>query len=292
MVNNKFHFNCQDNGILNKNNINFFNSIDKNNIFLSGHSSGAHFIYSFILGGPPDINFKVLNNYKIKAISCSGASLRKNIFDFNIERPNIDNNKEYNIRLEENLPSLLHVSGEYDTALWSFDGENCSMKTPYNCFENGKSEINFIYLLYKLNRLPVPFKIDEDGYLIRPDGPVLPIWNENSNSKPSVLKKWADKLGKEYEEYSKERMNDYIINFSDNNSELGQKVLIGMRIKNECHHHLTDYKIEFFNMFINNKSVQDFFEKTKKRLYPYQKQRCNYDNVSKSTCNKKIWCFV
>ena len=59
-------------------------NIDPENIFGVGHSSGAIFLISFVLGGPLDLPHVSFNDtYAFKAISVSGGStLRKGIVDF------------------------------------------------------------------------------------------------------------------------------------------------------------------------------------------------------------------
>ncbi|MDZ7684505.1 MAG: hypothetical protein U5O39_05465 [Gammaproteobacteria bacterium] len=59
-------------------------NIDPNEIFGVGHSSGAIFLISYVLGGPADLTEVSINDtYTFKAISVTGGStFRKGIVDF------------------------------------------------------------------------------------------------------------------------------------------------------------------------------------------------------------------
>ena len=86
-------------------------NIDPENIFGVGHSSGAIFLISYVLGGPVDLTDVSINDtYTFKAISVTGGStLRKGIVDFKDNTPGT-------------LPSVLHIQGERDRGLW-FNGQ-------------------------------------------------------------------------------------------------------------------------------------------------------------------------
>ncbi len=81
-------------------------NIDPENIFGVGHSSGAIFLLSYVLGGPIDLtDISINDTYTFKAISVTGsATLRKGIVDFKENTP-------------ATLPSVLLIEGEQDGVL-------------------------------------------------------------------------------------------------------------------------------------------------------------------------------
>ena len=194
-------------------------NIDPENIFGWGHSSGAIFLMSYVLGGPVDLSDVSINDtYTFKAISITGAAtLRKGIVDFKENTP-------------ATLPSLLHIQGERDDGLW-FNGQ-----------ETGKSGINFMEFASAANGATII-----DGLRDTIHGLTYSVWDENDPSNPSSLERWAEHLDLEYsgdEEYSQY----YIYNFAPVTTS--ENVLIGMRIK-ECGHGLTadQYQSDFFRIF-------------------------------------------
>ncbi|MDZ7684506.1 MAG: hypothetical protein U5O39_05470 [Gammaproteobacteria bacterium] len=147
-------------------------NIDPDNVFGVGHSSGAIFLISYVLGGPTDLTeVSIDDDYNFKAISVSGGStLRKGIVDFKENTPDV-------------LPSVLHIQGERDKGLW-FNGE-----------ETGKRGVDFLEFAE-----PNPPTI-VDGLRDTRHGLTYSAWDENDPSDPSTLKKWADNLGLEYSDY-------------------------------------------------------------------------------------------
>ncbi|MBI80088.1 MAG: hypothetical protein CMQ51_06665 [Gammaproteobacteria bacterium] len=191
-------------------------NIDPSNIFGWGHSSGAIFLISYVLGGPVDLtNIEINNAYKFKAISVTGGStLRKGIVDFKENTPTT-------------LPSVLHIQGEEDGGLW------------FNGHETGKSDINFLQFASVSNGINII-----DGLRDTIHGLTYSAWDENTPSNPSTLERWSYHLGLEYsgyEEYNKY----YLYNFTPINNS--KNILIGLRIKN-CGHRLTvdQFQSSFF----------------------------------------------
>ncbi|MDG2087667.1 MAG: hypothetical protein P8J68_02900 [Arenicellaceae bacterium] len=194
-------------------------SIDPENIFGWGHSSGAIFLMSYVLGGPVDLTDASINDsYKFKAISVTGGStLRKGIVDFKENTP-------------ATLPSVLHIQGERDQGLW-FNGQ-----------EAGKGGINFLEFTTSANGSTIT-----DGLRDTIHGLTYSAWDENTPSNPSTLERWAAHHDLKYaghEEYSQY----YVYNFAPVTTS--EKVLIGMRIK-DCGHRLTvdQYQSDFFRTF-------------------------------------------
>ena len=148
-------------------------NIDPENIFGVGHSSGAIFLISYVLGGPIDLTDVSINDtYNFKAISVSGGStLRKGIVDFKENTP-------------ETLPSVLHIQGEQDAGLW-FNGQ-----------ETGKSGINFLEFASTANGLTIV-----DGLRDTIHGHTYSAWDENNPSNQSTLERWAEHLNLEYSGY-------------------------------------------------------------------------------------------
>jgi len=193
-------------------------NIDPGNIFGVGHSSGAIFLLSYVLGGPVDLTDVSINGtYTFKAISVTGGStLRKGIVDFKENTP-------------DTLPSVLHIQGERDKGLW-FNGE-----------ETGKSGINFLEFA-----TPSPPTII-DGLRDTAHGRTYSAWDENTPSNPSTLGKWAEHLNLEYSGYE-DYSQYYVYNFAPLTTS--ENVLVGMRIK-DCGHRLTadQYQSDFFRVF-------------------------------------------
>ena len=193
-------------------------NIDPENIFGVGHSSGAIFLISYVLGGPIDLTDVSINDtYNFKAISVSGGStLRKGIVDFKENTP-------------ETLPSVLHIQGERDKGLW-FNGQ-----------ETGKSGINFLEFATPFPPTIIAGLRDTDH------GLTYSAWDENTPSNPSSLQKWAEHLNLEYTGYE-EYSQYYIYNFAP--LTISEKVLVGMRIK-DCGHGLRagQYQSDFFRIF-------------------------------------------
>lgn len=193
--------------------------IDPENIFGVGHSSGAIFLFSFVLGGPVDLaDVSINDTYNFRAISVSGGStLRKGIVDFKENTPST-------------LPSVLHIQGERDQGLW-FNGQ-----------EMGKRGINFLEFASIENGLTIV-----DGLRDTIHGRTYSAWDENTPSNPSTLERWAAHLDLEYSGYE-EYLQYYLYNFSP--VATADSVLIGMRIK-DCGHGLAadQYQSDFFRIF-------------------------------------------
>jgi len=193
-------------------------NIDPENIFGVGHSSGAIFLISYVLGGPIDLTDVSINDtYTFKAISVTGGStLRKGIVDFKENTPGA-------------LPSVLHIQGERDKGLW-FNGQ-----------ETGKRAINFLEFA-----TPFPPTIN-DGLRDTIHGLTYSAWDENAPSNPSTLERWAEHLNLEYSGYE-DYSQYYLYNFAPVTTS--EKVLVGMRIK-DCGHGLTadQYQSGFFRIF-------------------------------------------
>ena len=193
-------------------------NIDPENIFGVGHSSGAIFLLSYVLGGPVDLTDVSINDtYTFKAISVTGGStLRKGVVDFKENTP-------------ATLPSVLHIQGERDKGLW-FNGQ-----------ETGKSGINFLEFA-----TPSPPTI-VDGLRDTVHGLTYSAWDENTPSNPSTLGRWAEHLNLEYSGYE-EYSQYFIYNFAPVTTS--ENVLVGVRIKN-CGHDLTadQYQSDFFRIF-------------------------------------------
>ncbi len=193
-------------------------NIDPENIFGVGHSSGAIFLISFVLGGPSDLTDVSLNDtYAFKAISVTGGStLRKGIVDFKGNTPST-------------LPSVLHMQGERDKGLW-FNGQ-----------ETGKTGTNFLEFA-----TPFPPTII-DGLRETAHGLTYSAWDENTPSNPSTLERWAEHLNLEYSGYE-EYSQYYVYDFTPVTT--AENVLIGMRIKDCGHGFRADqYQSDFFRIF-------------------------------------------
>ena len=193
-------------------------NIDPENIFGVGHSSGAIFLLSYVLGGPIDLTDVSINDtYTFKAISVSGGStLRKGIVDFKENTPGT-------------LPSVLHIQGERDKGLW-FNGQ-----------ETGKRGINFLEFA-----APSPPTI-LDGLRDTRHGRTYSAWDENTPSNPSTLQRWAEHLNLEYSGYE-EYLQYYVYNFAPVTTS--ENVLVGIRIKDCGHGFAADqYQSDFFRIF-------------------------------------------
>jgi poly(3-hydroxybutyrate) depolymerase len=193
-------------------------NIDPENIFGVGHSSGAIFLLSYVLGGPIDLTDVSINDtYTFKAISVSGGStLRKGIVDFKENTPGT-------------LPSVLHIQGERDKGLW-FNGQ-----------ETGKRGINFLEFA-----APSPPTI-LDGLRDTRHGRTYSAWDENTPSNPSTLERWAEHLNLEYSGYE-EYLQYYVYNFAPVTTS--ENVLVGIRIKDCGHGFAADqYQSDFFRIF-------------------------------------------
>ena len=208
-------------------------NIDPENIFGVGHSSGAIFLLSYVLGGPVDLTDVSINDtYAFKAISVTGGStFRKGIVDFKENTPGT-------------LPSVLHIQGEQDQGLW-FNGQ-----------ETGKSGIDFLEFA-----TPSPPKII-DGLRDQEHGLVYSAWDENTPSNPSTLGRWAEHLDLEYSGYE-EYSQYYIYNFTPITTS--ENVLVGMRIK-DCGHSFAagdgmgQYQSDFFRIFSEQNGVTAEFD--------------------------------
>jgi poly(3-hydroxybutyrate) depolymerase len=198
-------------------------NIDPENIFGVGHSSGAIFLLSYVLGGPVDLTDVSINDaYTFKAISVTGGStFRKGIVDFKDNTP-------------DTLPSVLHIQGERDQGLW-FNGQ-----------ETGKSGINFLDFASAANGATIV-----DGLRDTVHGQTYSAWDENTPSNPSTLGKWAEHLDLEYSGYE-DYSQYYIYNFTPISTS--ETVLVGMRIK-DCGHSFAagdgmgQYQSDFFRIF-------------------------------------------
>jgi len=198
-------------------------NIDPENIFGVGHSSGAIFLLSYVLGGPIDLgsdltDISINDSYTFKAISVTGAAtFRKGIADFKENTP-------------ATLPSVLHIMGEQDGGLW-FNGQ-----------ETGKSGINFLEFASVENGATII-----DGLRDTIHGLTYSAWDENTPSNPSTLQKWAEHLNLEYSGYE-EYSQYYLYNFAPVTTS--ENVLVGVRIK-DCGHRLTadQYQSDFFRIF-------------------------------------------
>jgi len=193
-------------------------NIDPENIFGVGHSSGAIFLISFVLGGPLDLPHVSFNDtYAFKAISVSGGStLRKEIVDF----------KENTLGT---LPSVLHIQGERDKGLW------------FNGREAGKRGLDFLEFA-----VPFPPAII-NGLRDTEHGLTYSAWDENTPSNPSTLGGWADHLNLEYSGY--EEYSQYFL-YKFTPVTTSENVLIGIRIK-DCGHGVAadQYQSDFFRIF-------------------------------------------
>ena len=193
-------------------------NIDPDNIFGVGHSSGAIFLLSYVLGGPPDLTDAGLNDtYAFKAISTTGGpGFRQGIVDFKENTPST-------------LPSVFHIQGELDGGLW-FNGQ-----------ETGKRGINFL----EFANFTPPEVVD--GFRETPHGRTYSAWDENTPSNPSTLQRWAEHLDLEYSGYE-EYSQYYLYNFPPVTTS--ENVLIGMRIK-DCPHVVAadQYQADFFRIF-------------------------------------------
>ena len=193
-------------------------NIDPDNIFGVGHSSGAIFLLSYVLGGPPDLTDAGLNDtYAFKAISTTGGpGFRQGIVDFKENTPNT-------------LPSVFHIQGELDGGLW-FNGQ-----------ETGKQGMDFL----EIANFQPPRVVD--GFRETPHGRTFSAWDENTPSNTSTLQRWAENLGLAYsgfEDYSQY----YLYNFPPVTTS--EHVLIGMRIK-DCPHvvRADQHQADFFRVF-------------------------------------------
>ena len=193
-------------------------NIDPENIFGVGHSSGAIFLLSYVLGGPIDLTDAGLNDtYSFRAISVTGGSdFREGIVDFKENTPST-------------LPSVFHIQGERDQGLW-FNGQ-----------ETGKRGINFQEFAN-----PSPPTII-DGLRETVHGRTYSAWDENTPSNPSTLQRWAEHLDLEYSGYE-EYSQYFLYNFPPVTTS--ENVLIGMRIK-DCGHGFSadQYQSDFFRIF-------------------------------------------
>ena len=204
-------------------------NIDPENIFGVGHSSGAIFLISFVLGGPSDLTDVSLNDsYAFKAISVSGGStLRKEIVDF-----------KQNTTIT--VPSVLHIQGERDKGLW-FNGQ-----------ETGKRGINFLEFAR-----PFPPTII-DGLRDTAHGLTYSAWDENTPSNPSTLERWAEHLDQEYSGY-KEYSEYFLYEFAPINAS--EKKLSGLRVK-DCGHGVAadQYQADFFRIFSKQNGDSEAFD--------------------------------
>ena len=194
-------------------------NIDPEKIFGVGHSSGAIFLLSYVLGGPVDLTDVSINDtYTFKAISVTGGStLRKGIVDFKENTP-------------ATLPSVLHIQGEQDAGLW-FNGQ-----------EKGKRGISFLEFASIENGSTII-----NGLRDTIHGLTYSAWDENTSSNPSTLERWAAHLDLEYSGYE-EYSQYFIYNFAPLTTS--ENVLVGVRIK-DCGHSLTadQYQSDFFRIF-------------------------------------------
>mgnify|MGYP001266220186 FL=1 len=194
-------------------------NIDPEKIFGVGHSSGAIFLLSYVLGGPVDlIDVSINDTYTFKAISVTGGStLRKGIVDFKENTP-------------ATLPSVLHIQGEQDAGLW-FNGQ-----------EKGKRGISFLEFASIENGSTII-----NGLRDTIHGLTYSAWDENTSSNPSTLERWAAHLDLEYSGYE-EYSQYFIYNFAPLTTS--ENVLVGVRIK-DCGHSLTadQYQSDFFRIF-------------------------------------------
>ena len=160
-------------------------NIDPEKIFGVGHSSGAIFLLSYVLGGPVDlIDVSINDTYNFKAISVTGGStLRKGIVDFKENTP-------------ATLPSVLHIQGEQDAGLW-FNGQ-----------EKGKRGISFLEFASIENGSTII-----NGLRDTIHGLTYSAWDENTSSNPSTLERWAAHLDLEYSGYE-EYSQYFIYNFA------------------------------------------------------------------------------
>ena len=178
-------------------------SIDPEKIFGVGHSSGAIFLLSYVLGGPTDLtDISINDTYKFRAISVKGGStFREGVVDFKENTPNT-------------LPSVLHIQGEQDKGLW------------FNGTETGKSGLNFLDFAQ-----PSP-PIILDGLRDTVHGRTYSAWDENTPSNTSTLERWATHLNLKYSGYE-DHLQYYLYNFAP--KAASDKILIGMRVK-DCGH--------------------------------------------------------
>jgi len=141
-------------------------NIDPESIFGVGHSSGAIFLLSYVLGGPVDLtDVKINDTYTFKAISVTGGStFRQGIVDFKENTP-------------DTLPSVLHIQGERDQGLW-FNGQ-----------ETGKRGLNFLEFAQAGNGTTII-----DGLRDTIHGRTYSAWDENTPSNPSTLGRWAEHM--------------------------------------------------------------------------------------------------
>ena len=194
-------------------------NIDPEKIFGVGHSSGAIFLLSYVLGGPTDLtDIRINDSYNFKAISVTGGStFRKGIVDFKENTPST-------------LPSVFHIQGERDQGLW-FNGQ-----------ETGKRGLNFLEFASAANGVTI-----EDGLRDTIHGRTFSAWDENNPANISTLERWAANLDLEYSGYD-EYLQYYIYNFAPRTSS--ENVLVGMRLKDCGHRLLADqYQSDFFRTF-------------------------------------------
>lgn len=208
-------------------------NIDPENIFAVGHSSGAIFLLSYVLGGPADLadlaDVSINDTYTFKAIAVTGGStFRKGIVDFKENTP-------------DTVPSVLHIQGEQDQGLW-FNGQ-----------ETGKRGLDFLEFASIENGATII-----DGLRDTEHGLTYSAWDENNPSNPSTLERWAEHLDLAYSGYE-DYSQYYVYNFAPVTTS--QKVLVGMRIK-DCGHRLTADQIQsgFFRIFSQQNGDMSAFD--------------------------------
>lgn len=204
-------------------------NIDASNIFGVGHSSGAIFLMSYVLGGPVDMAVNLNDRYTFKAISVTGGStLRKGIVDFKENTP-------------QRLPSVLHIQGERDQGLW------------FNGRESGKRGIDFLEFVSAANGTTIV-----DGLRETIHGRTYSAWDENVPANPSTLERWAAHLNLEYSGFE-EYAQYFIYNFRPVSAS--ENLLYGMRIK-DCGHRVAadSFQAEFFRVFAQRDGNSQAFE--------------------------------
>ncbi|MGI9258014.1 MAG: alpha/beta hydrolase family esterase [Gammaproteobacteria bacterium] len=201
-------------------------SIDPESIFGVGHSSGAIFLISYVLGGPVDLTDVDINDaYNFRAISVSGGStLRAGIVDFKENTP-------------DTLPSVLHIQGERDQGLW-FNGQ-----------ETGKRGLDFLKFVTASNGSTIT-----DGLRETIHGRTYSAWDENNPSNRSTLERWAAHLDLEYSGYE-EYSQYYLYNFAPVTTT--ENMLLGIRLKDCGHGFRADpLQSDFFRVFAQQNGDQ------------------------------------